>query len=129
MVKKNSPNFASLTLQTLLLVVSLCGLAAAIDVSDADIDSSGKVDFNDFAVMGQFWLETYSAGPDSEPWVDVRCPLILNETVINSTKKSGDTLWMYNHGCGRLPFGFYVLKAGVTGYFQWAGRLTRSRLL
>ena len=89
-MKKNTPNFTSLTLQTLLLVVSLCGLAAAIDVSDADIDSSGKVDFNDFAVMGQFWLETSSAGSDSDPWVDVRDYASLSDAIdaIGADKKT-----------------------------------------
>jgi len=59
-------------------------------------------------------------GQRLDPWTDIRCYATTNETALANARKAGDELWLYNHGWSRLAFGWYVLKTGADGVFQWA---------
>ncbi len=59
-------------------------------------------------------------------WVDVRCYSLLNEQIIKDTKAAKDELWIYNGGSeglhpilDRFFYGFYGIKSGATGIYQW----------
>jgi len=67
-------------------------------------DSSDKKDYTPFADMVDI-LNTH-AWPGSKG-------------LIERTKKAGKTLWVYNNGQARLPWGFGVWRVGAKGEWEW----------
>ncbi|MBM4035308.1 MAG: hypothetical protein FJ291_26485 [Planctomycetes bacterium] len=67
-------------------------------------DGSDKKDYTPFADMVDI-LNTH-AWPGSKG-------------LIERTKKAGKTLWVYNNGQARLPWGFGVWRVGAKGEWEW----------
>jgi len=57
---------------------------------------------------------------DFEEFADIREYNFSNEEEVSRAKKAGVVFRIYNHGWGRLTFGFYVTKLGAAGITQWA---------
>ena len=55
-----------------------------------------------------------------DEFVDYRCYHGVNKGIIENAARSGDPLFAYNHGYGRVSFGWFARNAELNGVLQWA---------
>ncbi|MBC7328296.1 hypothetical protein H5T87_09340 [bacterium] len=65
--------------------------------------------------------------PRFDEIIDMRVYNFINQEMIDHTRKSGDSLWLYNLGStgwypklDRFVYGFFTERCGADGYSQWA---------